>query len=210
MNVLLVNGSPHQHGCTYTALREIADTLKAEGVDSEIYWLGTQPIRGCTGCGACFKKGDARCVFGDDVVNDLIAKAEGCDGYVFGSPVHYAAASGAITAAMDRMFYAASSRMRGKPAAAIVSARRAGTTAALDQLNKYFIISGMPIVSGQYWGMVHGSKPEDVAQDEEGMQNMRMIARNMAYMIKAFALARENGLLPPEQEQPKKRTNFIR
>lgn len=206
----MVNGSPHAQGCTYTALSEIAKILHEEGIETQILQLGTQPIRGCTGCGACFKTGSKRCMVDDDVVNRALEIAEGCDGFVFGSPVHYAAASGAITSFMDRMFYAGSSVMRGKPAAAIVSARRAGTTAALDQLNKYFYISGMPIATSQYWAMVHGNKPEQVLKDEEGMQVMRQLGRSMAYMIKSFALAKEHGVLPPELESEKKRTNFIR
>lgn len=210
MKVLLINGSPHKHGCTYTALSEIASVLNAEGIETEIFQLGTAPVRGCTDCGQCGRMRSSRCVFDDDAVNRVLDKAEGCDGFVFGSPVHYASAGGSITSLMDRMFYCGSSVMRGKPAAAIVSARRAGTTASIDQLNKYFTISGMPIVSGQYWPMVHGNKPEDVLQDEEGLQIMRTLGRNMAYMIRAFAVAREHGVLPPESESPRKWTNFIR
>lgn len=208
MKVLLVNGSPHAHGCTCTALCEIASVLRSEGIETEIFQLGTDSIRGCTACHGCSQS--KRCVFNDDPVNRALEIAKDCDGFVFGSPVHYASAGGSITSFMDRMFYAGSSVMRGKPAAAIVSARRAGTTAAIDQLNKYFTISGMPIVSGQYWPMVHGAKPEEVAQDEEGMQIMRTLGRNMAYMLHAFAIAREHGVLPPAQETPRKWTNFVR
>jgi len=210
MKVLLINGSPNEHGCTFTALSEVASALTAEGIDAEIAWIGKGPFRGCIGCGGCAKMGKRRCVFNDDPANALIAKAEAADGIVFGSPVHYASAGGGITSLMDRMFYAGGAAMRGKPAAAVASARRAGTTAAIDQLNKYFTITGMPIVSGQYWPMVHGNTPEEVKRDEEGLQIMRTLGRNMAYMIKCFALAREHGLLPPAPEAVRLRTNFIR
>ena len=210
MKVLLVNGSPHAHGCTFRALQEIEKTLREEGIETEIFQLGAEPIRGCTGCGACFQMKQNRCVHDDDAVNRVLEKCAEADGFVFGSPVHYAGACGEIICLMDRMFYAGSRLMRGKPAAAIVSARRAGTTAAIDQLNKYFTISGMPIVPSQYWPMVHGSAPEDVEKDEEGLQIMRQLARNLAFMIKSFALAREHGILPPAPESEKKRTNFIR
>lgn len=206
MKVILVNGSPHEKGCTYTALCEIAETLKSEGIESEIFWLGTKPIGGCLGCGACGKTG--KCVF-DDAVNEFTAKAENADGFVFGSPVHYAAASGAITAFMDRVFYSSSRKMYMKPAAAIVSARRAGTTAALDQLHKYFFLAQMPIVPSKYWNMVHGANAEQVKQDEEGMQNMRYLARNMAYLLKCREVADKAGVPLPEQEK-RVFTNFIR
>ena len=209
MKVLLINGSPHEKGCTYTALREVADTLEKEGIETEIFHIGNQAIRGCIGCLACSKSGTRRCVFKDDRVNEALDKMQECDGLVVGSPVHYASAGGSITSFLDRMFYAGGSQLRTKVGAAVVSARRAGTTAALDQLQKYFMISGMPIPPSQYWCMVHGSKPEEVHQDEEGMQTMRMLARYMAYMMKSFALARENGLLPPEMENSRMRTNFI-
>lgn len=210
MKVLLINGSPNEHGCTFTALSEVAGALEGEGVGTEIFHIGKGPVRGCIGCGGCARLGKHRCVFNDDPVNEAIAKAETCDGFVFGSPVHYASAGGSITSFMDRIFYAGSAVMRAKPAAAVVSARRAGTTATIDQLSKYFVISGMPIVPSQYWPMVHGSTPEDVKKDEEGLQIMRTLGRNMAWMLKSFALAREHGILPPAPESPKKRTNFIR
>ena len=156
------------------------------------------------------RRGRRRCVFEDDLVNAALDRMQACDGLVVGSPVHYAAAGGSITSFLDRMFYAGGSQLRTKVGAAVCSARRAGTTSTLDQLSKYFTICGMPIAPSQYWPMVHGNTPEDVLKDEEGLQIMRMLGRNMAYMIRAFALARENGLLPPEMEKPKKRTNFIR
>ncbi|MBQ7885459.1 MAG: flavodoxin family protein [Clostridia bacterium] len=210
MKVLLINGSPHERGCTYRALCEIEGALREEGLETEIVQLGTAPIRGCTGCGACYKMKRCRCVYDDDAVNRVLEKCEEADGFVFGSPVHYASAGGAITSLMDRMFYAGSRLMRAKPACAIVSARRAGTTAAIDQLNKYFTISGMPIASSQYWPMVHGNTPEQVEQDEEGLQIMRQLGRNLAWMIKSFAIAREHGVNPPAPEKERKVTNFIR
>ena len=210
MKVLLINGSPHEQGCTYTALSEVASALHTEGIDTEILQVGTSPIRGCTGCGTCFRTRSRRCVFGDDLVNVALDKMKECDALVVGSPVHYASAGGSVTALLDRMFYAGSRDLRGKVGAAVVSARRAGTTAALDQLNKYFIISGMPIAPSQYWTMVHGNTPEDVEKDEEGLQIMRTLGKNLAWMVKSFALAREHGILPPAAEKEKKRTDFIR
>ncbi len=206
MKVLLLNGSPHERGCTYTALAEVARTLEADGVQAEILWLGKEPTQGCMGCGACGKLG--KCVF-DDVVNVAAEKARTCDGLIVGSPVHYAAASGQITCVLDRLFYSAGRALRLKPAAAVVSARRAGTTAALDQLNKYFTINQMPVVSSRYWNMVHGSKAEDVAQDEEGLAVMRTLGHNMAWLLKSIQAGRDAGLEPPVQEPPA-RTNFIR
>ena len=210
MKILLVNGSPHANGCTYTALCEIEKVLREEGIETELLQLGAGPIRGCAGCNACYKSGSARCVFSDDLVNRALDLAESCDGFVFGSPVHYAAASGAITAFLGRMFYAGGRTMRHKVGACVVSARRGGTTAALDQLQKFFIIAGMPLAPSQYWPMVHGNTPDEVMQDEEGLQTMRTTGRNVAWMVKSFALARENGVLPPAPETPRKRTNFIR
>ena len=209
MKVMLINGSPHENGCTYTALAEIEKVLREEGIETVLFQLGSAPIRGCTGCGACFKMKCCRCVHDDDAVNRALEIAEGCDGFVFGSPVHYASAGGAITSLMDRMFYCGSRVMRGKPAAAIVSARRAGTTAAIDQLNKYFIISGMPIAPSQYWPMVHGNAPEEVLQDEEGLQIMRNLGRNMAWLMKCIEAGRAQGILAPERERAFV-TNFIR
>ena len=210
MKILLIIGSPHEHGCTYRALREMEDILHEEGLETEIFQLGTAPVRGCSGCGACARMKRNRCVFDDDAVNRVLEKCEEADGFVFGSPVHYASAGGSITSLMDRMFYCGSRLMRTKPACAVVSARRAGTTAALDQLNKYFTISSMPIAPSQYWPMVHGNSPEQVEQDEEGLQIMRQLARNLAWMVKSFALAKEHGIEPPAAESPRKWTNFVR
>ena len=208
MKVLMLNGSPHEKGCTYTALAEVAGELNQAGIETEIMHVGGGTVHGCMGCGACGKLG--KCIYSDDKVNEAVEKMRQSDGLIVGSPVHYASAGGAITSFLDRFFYSGSSAAAHKPGAAVASARRAGTTATLDQLNKYFMITQMPVVSSQYWNMVHGQCPEDVKKDEEGMQIMRMLGRNMAYMIRAFALARENGLLPPDMEKPKMRTNFIR
>ena len=208
MKVLMINGSARENGCTATALREMARVLKDEGIESEIVCLGDKPIRDCAGCGACSKL-NGRCVHNDDIVNALIEKARESDGFVFGSPVYYAHPSGRLLSVMDRMFYAASDAFRGKPGATVVSARRAGTSASLDVLNKYFGITGMPLAGATYWGMVHGARAEDVAKDEEGLQTMRNLARNLAYMIKSADLARKNGLAAPDMERGA-RTNFIR
>lgn len=210
MKVLLINGSPHENGCTYTALKEIADTLKTENINSEIFYIGTDPIAPCKGCRACIKLG--KCVI-NDKVNQLLERIEEFDGYIIGSPVHYASASGIIVPFMDRLFFSEflsnKNAFRLKPASAIVSARRAGTTATLDQLNKYFQINEMPIISGRYWNMVHGSNPEEVKQDLEGMQNMRILAKNMAYYLKCMEIAKKNGIKKPEKETIEF-TNFIR
>lgn len=208
MQVLMVNGSPHRDGCTRTALDEIAAALAAEGIDSEIFWIGNDPLAGCIGCGNCFRTGSC---FRHDNVDAFIEKARTADGFIFGSPVHYAAASGALTSFLDRAFMVGGSQgvFAYKPAAAVTSARRAGTTATLDQLNKYIVFHRMPVVPSQYWNMVHGSNPDQVRQDAEGLQIMRTLGRNMAWMLKAFAAAREAGINPPEPEAVV-RTNFIR
>ena len=205
MKVLLINGSPHSKGCTYTALTEVEKVLKEEGIETEIYHIGVQPVQSCTACGQC--KGVYKCVF-NDAVNEAITKMEQADGLIIGSPVHYASASGAITAFMDRMFYAGNC-FRFKPGAAIVSARRGGTTAALDQLNKYFTISSMPVVSSTYWNMVHGNSVEDVLQDEEGLQVMRNLGRNMAWLMKSIEAGKNGGVELPKREK-RVFTNFIR
>ncbi len=207
MKVLLVNGSPHEKGCTYTALSEVASALNKEGVETEIFHIGTAPVRGCIGCGGCASK--MKCAFDDDIVNRLIEKIEDIDGLVIGSPVHYASAGGAITSVLDRLFFAASGKLAYKPCACVVSARRAGTTAALDQLMKYPTINRMPLVSSQYWPMVHGSIPGQVLQDEEGMQTMRTLGKNMAWLIKCIEAGRQAGVSLPEREKTV-RTNFIR
>ncbi|APM39776.1 flavodoxin family protein [Clostridium kluyveri] len=210
MKVLLVNGSPHEKGCTYTALNEVAGTLNHEGIDTEIFQIGTKPLVGCIACKGCVKIG--QCVF-DDKVNEFLEIAGNFHGYIFGSPVHYAAASGAITSFMDRVFYAdlcsGKQSFYLKPAAAVVSARRAGTTATFDQLNKYFTLMEMPIISSQYWNMVHGHTPEDVEKDLEGLQIMRTLGRNMAFFLKCKEAGIKAGIALPEREQTIF-TNFIR
>lgn len=206
MKVLLVNGSPNKAGCTYTALSEIAKTLNAEGIETEIFHIGNAPISGCKACRACKKSG--RCVI-DDPVNEFAEKAKEADGFIFGSPVYYAAANGSLVSFMDRLFFSAGKTMRLKPAAAVASARRAGTTATLDIINKYFTICEMPIVSSRYWNMVHGSTPDDVLKDEEGLWTMRTLGRNMAYLLKAIGAAKKADIPTPEQEQGVF-TNFIR
>ncbi|WP_321422108.1 flavodoxin family protein [uncultured Methanobacterium sp.] len=210
MKVLLVNGSPHKKGCTFTALTEVAKTLNEENIDTEIFWIGTKPLAGCNACKKCVETG--RCSF-DDCVNDFLDIAHDADGFIFGSPVHYAAASGAITSFMDRLFYAdllgSGDSFYLKPAAAVVSARRAGTTATLDQLNKYFTISQMPVISSRYWNMVHGAEPEDVKKDLEGLQNMRILSRNMAWFLKCKEAGKKAGIEFPMKEEHIF-TNFIR
>ena len=206
MKVILVNGSPKAEGCTYTALCEVAGALEKNGVETEIFQVGASPVAGCTGCGACAKTG--KC-FVEDVVNEFVAKAKGADGFVFGTPVHYAAASGAVTSFLDRAFYGKSAVFAGKPGAAVVSCRRGGASAAFDQMNKYFTISGMPVVSSQYWNQVHGNTPQEVRQDAEGMQTMRTLGNNMAWLLKCIESGKREGIVYPEREAAV-RTNFIR
>ena len=211
MKVLLFNGSPHSQGCTFTALTEIANTLKEEGIESEIFHVGNDAIKSCMACRACANLG--KCVV-NDRVNEFVELMGKCDGLIIGSPVHYASSSGATVAFLDRAFFSASMSGRRdifehKPGSSIASARRAGTTATLDQLNKYFTISQMPIISGRYWNMVHGSNPDEVRQDLEGMQNMRILARNMAWHLKCQQAAKEAGIEMPKKEETIW-TNFIR
>lgn len=206
MKVLLINGSPHKEGCTFTALNEVAKTLEKNGIETEILYLGVKPIAGCIACGKCSQLG--KC-FIDDKVNEILARADEFDGLVIGSPVYYAGPSGQIRAFLDRLFYAGGRRFAGKPGAAVVSCRRGGATAAFDQLNKYFTISSMPIVSSQYWNQVHGAYAEQVLQDEEGMQTMRTLGNNMAWLLKCIQLGKENGITLPEREPPVW-TNFVR
>ena len=209
MKVIMLNGSPHKNGCTYTALTVVADELGKQGVDSEIIWLGNGPVRGCIGCGGCRKSGKDRCIFGDDGVADIAEKCKTADGYIFGAPVHYASPNGATVAALDRIFYSAGKYMQFKPAASIVSARRAGTTASYDVLNKYIGINNMLMVPASYWNMVHGNTPEEVMQDKEGVSVMRGIGSNMAWLLKLLASAKGTELELPVII-PKETTNFIR
>ena len=208
MKVLMINGSCNEQGCTYTALYEVAKVLNKEGIETEIIQLGKAAYRDCIGCGAC-RKLNNRCVFNDDIINQIIEKAEKADGFVFGSPVYYAHPSARLQAVLDRVFYAGSSVFAFKPGAAVVSARRAGTTASLDVINKYFTISKMPVVSSSYWNNVHGISAEQVSEDTEGLQTMRNIGHNMAWMLKCIEKAKNNGIELPRGESGE-RTNFIR
>jgi multimeric flavodoxin WrbA len=205
MKVILVNGSPRAGGCTYTGLSIIKEQLAENGVGSEIYQVGNKPIIGCTGCGSCRSTG--KCVFNDDLVNTVAEAFRAADGIVLGSPVHFASASGAATSFFDRLFYSVGfDALRLKFGACIVSCRRGGASATFDQLNKYFTIAQMPIVSSCYWNQIHGYTPEDVYKDEEGVRTMRILANNMAYLIKCKKAA--NIELP--EEPPRVMTNFIR
>ena len=204
MKVLLLNGSPHEHGCTYTALTEVEKTLRQCSIETEILWLGNGPVQDCIACGSCRRTGV--CAFQEDIVNVILEKAEASDGFVFGTPVYYAHPSGRILSVLDRVFFSGSKRFAHKPAASVVSARRGGTTASFDVMNKYFTISQMPVVSSTYWNMVHGNKPEDVLQDAEGLQTMRNLGRNMAWLLQSIHTA---GLPLPETERGAF-TNFIR
>lgn len=206
MKVLLVNGSPHKNGCTNEALLEIKKTLEDNGIEGEIFWIGTKPLSGCLGCGACFES--KKCII-DDKVNEFLDKAKDADGFVFGSPVHYAGASGAITSFMDRAFYGKPNVYKGKPACAITSCRRAGGTSTFDILNKYFAYSCMPIVTSNYWNGVFGSTPEEVREDKEGMQTMRILANNMAWLLKCIEAGKNVGVEFPKTEK-KVFTNFYK
>lgn len=208
MKVLLINGSSRKEGCTFTALTEVAKSLEMNGIDTEIIHLGANAIRDCVGCGAC-KGNDNGCIFKDDVVNEIIEKAKTADGFIFGSPVYYAHPSGRILSLMDRLFYAGARHFAFKPAAAIVSARRAGTTASIDAITKHFTINQMPVVSSNYWNMVHGNSPDDVKQDLEGLQIMRVLGENMAWLLKCIEVGKNTGINPPQTEK-KIWTNFIR
>ena len=205
MKVLLVNGSPHQFGCTYTALSETAKALNENGIETEIVWIGKQSLQGCQGCGACRKLW--KCVI-DDCVNEFMEKAALADGFVFGSPVHYASAGGTLVAFMDRLFYSSSRKLAYKPAACVVSCRRGGATATFDVLNKYFTINNMPVVSSNYWNEIHGNTAEEAAQDVEGIQTMRVLGNNMAWLLKCIEAGKEKGIEP--QKEKKVLTNFIR
>lgn len=197
MNVLLINGSPNKNGCTYTALKEVADTLNSEGIDTEIIHVGNKNLRGCIACRRCKETG--QCVF-DDLVNEVAPKFEKCDGIIIGSPVYYASANGTLISFIDRLFYSTNIDKTMKVGAAVVSCRRGGASATFDELNKYFTISQMPVVSSQYWNSVHGYTPEDVRNDKEGMQTMRTLARNMAFLIKSIQLGKEKFGLPKKED----------
>ncbi|MCH5342134.1 MAG: flavodoxin family protein [Acetatifactor sp.] len=205
--ILLISGSPRSKGCTYTALREVADTLEKNGVETELIEIGAKPVAGCIACGKCRETG--KCVFNDDAVNRISEKLDEYDGIVVGSPVYYAGPSGQICAFLDRLFYSSGGRMAGKIGAAVVSCRRGGASAAFDRLNKYFQISNMVVASSQYWNQVHGNTPDEVRQDVEGMQTMRTLGQNIAWLVKSIEAGREAGVAAPVYE-PKTFTNFIR
>lgn len=208
MKVLLVNGSPHKEGCTYTALCEVSDALNKNEIDTDLFWIGNKSISGCIACHQCRKLG--KCVF-SDTVNEFLEIAGDYDGFVFGSPVYFAGATGAITSFLDRAFYSdlqsGGRRFYLKPTAAVLSARRAGTTATWDQMNKYFGLMQMPIITSQYWNMVHGTNPDEVRKDLEGMQTMRTLGNNMAFFLKCIELS--EGRIPVPVQEIAEYTNFI-
>lgn len=205
MKVMLLNGSSHPDGCTALALRQAAKAIEEEGIETEIIFLGNAPMADCIACGHCRKAG--QCVF-DDIVNEIARKAKDCDGFIFGSPVYYAHPSARLLTVLDRVFYSAGKNFACKPGAAVLSARRGGTTASFDVINKYFTINRMPVISSTYWNNIHGNAAEEAAQDAEGLQTMTNLGKNMAWLIKCIDLARKQGLEPPEN--PKVATNFIR
>lgn len=205
MKVLLINGSPKDKGNTFTALSEVAKTLGEEGIDTEIVNIGKKAVQGCIACGMCGREG--KCTFKDDLYMKIFrAVKDGIDGLIVGSPVYYGGPNGSLCALLDRVFYSLGPDLQYKPAASVVVCRRGGASAAFDRLNKYFTILNMPVVSSQYWNMVYGQTPGQAAQDEEGMQTMRTLGRNMAWMLKRLNVSEEGH---PRQEQPL-RTNFIR
>lgn len=210
MKVLLVNGSPHKNGCTAAALQEVGNALEHEEVSTDLFWIGNQPLTGCIGCGYCAAHG--KCQY-HDRVNEFLDAAEDYDGFVFGAPVHFASVAASMLGFMDRAFFtdqqAGLKRFAFKPAAAVVSARRAGTTAALDELNKYLLYAQMPIATSRYWNMVHGQTPEQVLEDEEGIQIMRVLGKNLAWLLKSIEAGKKVGLVIPEQEK-RINTNFVR
>ncbi len=205
MNVLLINGSPHKAGSTYTALHEMEQIFQKEGIETELIHIGNQDIRGCIACNTCKNKG--QCVF-DDAVNAIAPKFEACDGLVIGSPVYYASANATLIAFLDRLFYSTHFDKTMKVGAAVASARRGGLTATFDELNKYFLISSMPVASSQYWNGIHGNNADEARQDAEGMQMMRTLAANMSFLMKSIALGKEKYGLP--EKEPRVSTNFVR
>ncbi len=206
MKVLLINGSPNEKGCTFTALNEVADSLNKNGIDTEIFWIGKKAVQGCAACWGCMKLG--HCVFNDGV-NALNARAGEFDGLIIGAPVYYGGPAGSVCAFLDRMFFSGADKWAGKLGACVVSCRRGGASAAFDRLNKYFTINNMPVVSSQYWNQVHGNSPEEVRKDLEGLQTMRTLGVNMAYLLKCIDAGRKAGVPEPVREETVY-TNFIR
>lgn len=205
MKVLLINGSPHTKGNTYIALSEMAKIFEEEGIESEIVQIGNKNIRGCIACGSCVKTG--KCAF-DDMVNETAPKFEECDGIVVGSPVYYASANATLVAFLDRLFYSTHFDKTMKVGASVVAARRGGLSATFDELNKYYTICGMPVAASQYWNSIHGAAQGEAAQDKEGLQTMRTLARNMSFLMKSIALGKEKYGLPVKETVSQ--TNFIR
>lgn len=208
MKVLLINGSLHTEGSTKAALGIVAKTLEEQGIETEIFDIGGAPVRDCMACMAC-RKLDGKCAFDDDAVNRILDKARDCDGFVFGTPVYYAHPSGRILSVLDRVFYAGSGSFAHKPGASVAVARRGGTTASLDVLNKYFSLAQMPVVSSTYWNIIHGAKAEDIYEDKEGVQTMKNLANNMAWLLKSIDVAKNLGIEPPVADKSN-RTNFVR
>jgi len=205
MKVLIINGSSHKNGSTYTALHEMEKIFLSENIETEIIQVGHLPIRGCIACRSCYETG--KCAF-DDIVNELAPKFEKCDGLVVGSPVYYASANATLIALLDRLFYSTKFDKTMKVGASVVSARRGGLSSTFDELNKYFTICGMPVASGQYWNSIHGANADDALQDAEGLQSMRTLAKNMTFLMKSIALGKEKYGLPEKEEHLW--TNFIR
>ena len=204
MKVLLINGSPHKEGCVFTALSEVAGALEKNGIETEIFHIGNKPIAGCIACGGCQKAG--RCVLNDDLYNECVEHIKAADGIVVGSPVYYAGPNGSLCALLDRVFFSAGPSLTNKPAAAIVNCRRGGASASFDRLNKYFTINQMPVVTSQYWNSTHGFTPDDVKKDIEGLQTMRTLGNNMAWMLKTI----EKSDVPRPEREKQIPTNFIR
>jgi multimeric flavodoxin WrbA len=211
MKVVLVNGSLNKEGCTHTALKQVAQVLEEEGIEIQEYWIGNKPYHDCIACRKCVELG--KCVFDDDLVNEFVELARSADGFVFGSPVYYAGMTGQLGSFLDRAFFSNRGPVNAlafKPAACVTSARRAGTTATLDQMGKYLLHQQMPQVPSRYWNMVHGNTPEEVMQDAEGLQTMRYLARNLAWMLKCLDAGKKAGIDLPKPEDAIESTNFIR
>ncbi|HNW43246.1 MAG TPA: flavodoxin family protein [Elusimicrobiales bacterium] len=208
MKVLAINGSPHEKGCTYTALKLAAEELEKEGINTEIVHVGHAPLRGCKGCGACFKMDDPKCIFGEDIVNVCIEKSKSADGLIIGSPVHFSGIAGTMKCFLDRFFFAGgTARLQYKAGMSLVSLRRSGGVAAFQQLNNYLTFAKMAIPASQYWNVIHGTSPEETMRDAEGVQIMRVAGRNMAWLLK---LIKNGAAIPPPAAEPRERTNFIR
>ena len=206
MKVMMINGSPHENGCTYTSLKSVEDELKEKGIESEILHIGKEGIKGCTACMGCVKTG--YCIYKDDRVNEAIDKLKDADGFIVGSPVYFAGPNASACAFLDRMFFQKADAYAFKPAAAVVASRRAGTSVAFDRLNKYFTFGQMPIVSSHYWNSLHGSKAEDARQDVEGLQTMRILGRNMAWLLKCIDHSKE--AVPYPELEKRQKMSFIR